>query len=95
MAEVLERALYRHFKSTETEPKLYITLYKEIADDGYTYIHYVSEDNWDTIHVREEQEFLETVTRNNRTIGRFVLIQAAVITLEEVEYIRQRYAEDN
>lgn len=94
MAEVLVRALYRHFKSTETEPKQYITLYKELAVDGYTYVHYVSEDNWDTIHIREEREFLEIVTRNNRTIGRFVLIQSAVITLEEVEYIRQRYAEN-
>jgi hypothetical protein len=92
---VQERALYSHFKSTEAEPKRYITLYKEQDADGYTYIHYVSEGDWDTIHIREETEFLESVNHNGISMGRFILVQAAIITVEEVNNIRQQHAEDS
>lgn len=96
MAEVLERALYRHFKSTREEPKLYVTLKREVADDGRIYIWYMPMYEFGTIvEPREEQEFLELVHRDGKTIGRFVLVLEAVISVQDAEDILNNYAENN
>jgi hypothetical protein len=97
MAEVLERALYRHFKSTRKEPKLYVTLKREVTDDGSVYIWYMPMYEFGTVVApREEQEFLEIVHRKGKKIGRFILVLQAVITPEEADDILNNYyAEDN
>jgi hypothetical protein len=95
MAEVLERALYRHYESKPEDPKHYITLYKELDTDGYIYVNYVSFHDWDTIHTREEQEFLEIVHHGGMSTARFTLLLTGVITVEEVNMISQRYAENS
>lgn len=96
MAVVQERALYRHFKSTREEPKLYVTLKREITDDGRVYIWYMPMYKFGTVvEPREEQEFLEVVHRGGKAIGRFILVLEAVISVQEAEDILKNYAENN